>query len=70
MLTVENARQIIGHQSGQTVAKLNLQASTVSDLPELGSVVEGHIVAAGSIAQIIQTAEIRTLDSDGTWYVS
>jgi hypothetical protein len=70
MLTVENARQIIGYQSGRAVAKLNLQASTASDLPELGSVVEEYIVAAGSIAQIIRAAEIRTLDSDGTWYVS
>ena len=70
MLTVENARKIIGYQSGRAVAKLDLQASTASDLPELGSVVEEYIVAAGSIAQTVQADEptFITLDSNGSWY--
>ena len=59
--------------SGAICAKLDLQVSTVAELPHIGDVVGGMKVQAGSFAQIIQASEptIVTLDDDttsGTWY--
>lgn len=56
---------------GALCAKLELQCSTVSDLPEIGDVVGGFKVQAGSIAQLVQANTFVTLDDDtdyGTWY--
>lgn len=47
---------------------VDLQVSTPEELPDLNENVEGIIIAAGSIAQIIQTGEWVTLDDDGSWY--
>lgn len=49
-------------------AVFDLQASTTEDLPDLDEVFCGLKVAAGSIAQIIQTGDFKTLDDNGTWY--
>lgn len=47
---------------------LDLQVSTVQELPVIGSLVECKKVGAGSIAQVIQTGAFYTLDENGTWY--
>lgn len=69
-ITIENPRAIIDYKGGKPVAKLDLQVATAEDLPEIGDEVEGYIVAAGSIAQIIQadSPTFVTLDANGTWY--
>lgn len=52
-------------------AVLDLQVSTVSELPALGDKFGIKlIVMAGSIAQVIQTGKWYTLDENGTWYDS
>ena len=58
-------------ESGKTIAVLDLQVSTASDLPAIGDVVENYIIAAGSNAQIVRasTPTFVTLDGgDGNWY--
>ena len=50
-------REVQGYQDGKTIAVLDLQVATAADLPELGGVVENYIVAAGSIAQIVEADE-------------
>lgn len=49
---------------------VDMQVSTAAELPDLDENVEGIVIAAGSIAQIIQADEptFLTLDDDGTWY--
>lgn len=49
---------------------VDMQVSTTAELPDLGENVEGIVIAAGSIAQIIQadSPTFVTLDDDGTWY--
>ena len=47
---------------------VDMQVSTVAELPELNENVDGIVIAAGSIAQIIQTGDFVTLDYDGKWY--
>ena len=54
---VEKPREILGFQDGKTVAVLDLQVATAADLPELGAEAENYIVAAGSIAQIVEAEE-------------
>ena len=49
-------------------AVMDLQVSAVSDLPALGDTLFNLIVAAGSIAQVVQTGKFYTLDETGTWY--
>lgn len=49
---------------------VDLQVSTPEELPALNENVEGIIIAAGSIAQIIQTGEFAVLDEDGKWYAN
>lgn len=53
---------------GDLCAKVDLQVSEVSELPEKDAAVGGFKVQPGSIAQIIQSDAFVTLDSDGTWY--
>lgn len=50
-------REVQGYQDGKTIAVLDLQVATAADLPELGGEVENYIVAAGSIAQIVEADE-------------
>lgn len=69
MVRVENVRTV--DASGNAV--LDLQVSTVAELPALGGYLPNsarYKVAAGTIAQVIQTGEWATLDTDGNWYNS
>ena len=53
-------------ESGETA--FVLQASTRSDLPEIGATLDGAKVAAGTIAQIVQEDNFVTLDDNGNYY--
>lgn len=64
MVRIENPRADITRDK----KVVDLQVSTPEELPALNENVEGIIIAAGSIAQIIQTGEWATLDDDGSWY--
>ena len=50
---------------------LDLQVATAADLPELGDVVENYIIAAGSIAQIVEADALTFVtlsgDSEEWW---
>lgn len=52
----------------RNIKVVDLQVSEATELPALGENVEGIIIAAGSIAQIIQIGAFATLDDDGKWY--
>ena len=58
------------YENGVLVARLDLQVSTTDELPHLGDKVEEYTVAAGTIAQIIQSDEptFLTLDEDDDYY--
>ena len=59
------------YNDGSGRAVLDLQVSTVAELPALNEELGMRlIVGAGSIAQVIQTGEWYTLDDNGTWYDS
>ena len=47
---------------------VDMQVSTVDELPAKNENVGGIIIAPGSIAQVIQTGAWYTLDDNGTWY--
>lgn len=64
MVRIENTRADITRDK----KVVDLQVSTPEELPALNENVEGIIIAAGSIAQIIQNGEWVTLDDDGSWY--
>lgn len=65
MVRIEKER----FKDGNGNAVLDLQVSTAAELPTKGaSIGFATRVAAGSIAQIIQTGEFVTLDDDGDWY--
>lgn len=67
MVRIERVRTNDG--SGNAV--LDMQVSTVSELPALGDQLGIKlIVCAGSVAQVIQTGGWYTLDDNGTWYDS
>lgn len=70
MLKIEAPRAILGYTEAEhkPIAKLDIQVSDATELPELGGEAECYIVAAGSTAQIVQTGEWATLDDDGSWY--
>lgn len=69
-IRVEKPREIKGLLNGKIIAVLDLQVSTAEDLPAIGDVVENYIVAAGSIAQIIESGQWATLNDDGKWYAA
>lgn len=54
-----NPREVKGidHETGKIIAVVDMQVGTAADLPELGEVVENYVVAAGSIAQIVEAEE-------------
>lgn len=58
------------YENGALTARLDLQVSTRAELPHIGDTVEGYTVAAGTIAQIIQSDEptFLTLDENDTYY--
>jgi hypothetical protein len=65
MVRIEKER----FKDGNGNAVLDLQVSTVAELPYLGSTIGfNEKLGAGSIAQIIQTGDFVTLDANGTWY--
>lgn len=69
MVRAEKVRDV--DANGRAV--LDLQVSTVAELPTLNNLLPGssrYIVAAGSIAQVVQTGAWYTLDADGNWYFS
>ena len=52
----------------RNIKVVDLQVSEATELPALGENVEGIIIAAGSIEQVIQTGDFVTLDINGSWY--
>lgn len=57
------------YNDGSGRAVLDLQVSTVAELPALNEELGTRLkVGAGSIAQVIQTGAWYTLDDNGTWY--
>ena len=68
MILVENVREVHASANGNHAAKLDIQVSEVSDLPEKDANVGGFKIQPGSIAHIIQADTFVTLDDDGTWY--
>ncbi len=66
MVRIEKERYVDGNYN----AVLDLQVSTVAELPDMGDTIGLYTVAPGSIAQIVQADEptFVTLDDDGTWY--
>lgn len=66
MVRVEGVRQDITRD----IKVVDLQVSTIDELPAIGENIDGIIIAAGSIAQVIQSGVYFTLDDDGTWYDS
>lgn len=61
----DTAYSLSGHAPAAVV---DLQVSTVAELPAIGDTSLGVKIAAGSIAQCIQTGKFYTLDDGGTWY--
>ena len=49
---------------------VDLQVSTIEELPTLNQDINTIIIAAGSIAHVIQSGTFYTLDDNGTWYDS
>ena len=69
MLEFVRAWQIVGYdEANKPIAKLDLQASEYTDLPDLGDEVFGYIVAAGTNSQVTHEGGFVTLDADGDWY--
>lgn len=64
MVRIESIREHIDRDR----KVVDMQVSTVAELPDLYENIEGIIIMAGSIAQIIQTGAYATLDDDGKWY--
>lgn len=64
MVRIEKFRS----NDGAGNAVLDLQVSTVAELPDKDEKVLNVTVRAGSIAQVIQTGAFYTLDDDGNWY--
>lgn len=68
MVTIEKIRKLHASANGIHNAVLDLNVSTVAELPNLGATVEGTTVMANSYAVITQTGEWYKLDDDGKWY--
>ena len=71
MVRIEGTpREISYGEGGALQHVVDLQVSTVAELPGKGDVVGGGKVMPGSTAQIIQADEPTwvTLDDNGTWY--
>lgn len=70
LVTFVRAWDILGMKGGRIVAKLDIQVETSADLPKLGDVVNGYIIAAGSIAQVVQEGCFKTLSGTDVWFAS
>ncbi len=70
MVSFEKCRAVLDFVGGKRVAKIDIQVSTVEELPHLGDVIGDYVLAAGSTAQIIQSDKplYLTIDANGTWY--
>ncbi|MBR3267906.1 MAG: hypothetical protein IKI58_04150 [Oscillospiraceae bacterium] len=70
MVQITQKPTMIKYVDDKLVAILDLQVSTVSELPSLGDVIDGYAVGIGSHAEIIQadSPTIVTIDEDDTWY--
>lgn len=69
MVRIEGTpREISYGRGGELQHVVDLQVSTIAELPDKGDVVGGGKLMPGSIAQIIQTGQWATLDEDGKWY--
>lgn len=66
MIRIEQVREDITRDK----KVVDIQVSTSQELPALNENVGGIIIAAGSIAQVIQTGKWFTLDENGEWYFS
>ena len=66
MIRIEQVREDITRDK----KVVDIQVSTSQELPALNENVDGIIIAAGSIAQVIQTGKWFTLDENGEWYFS
>lgn len=70
LVTFVRAWEILGTKEGRVVAKLDIQVETSADLPKLGDAVSGYIIAAGSIAQVVQEGCFKTLSGTDVWFAS
>lgn len=68
MIRIEGKREIFMGEGTQKNAVLDIDVSTAAELPALGDDIEGFFLAAGSIANIIQTGGWVKIDADGKWY--
>lgn len=68
MVSIEKIRKVYAVAKGVQQAKVDLNVSTVAELPEMYAVVDGIRVLPNSIANITQTGEWYKLDNDGNWY--
>lgn len=72
MVQVERIRRVYtvveGAQLNNRQAIVDLNVSTVAELPEMNAIADGIRVLPNSIANITQTGEWYKLDDDGKWY--
>lgn len=72
MVQVERIRRfytvVEGAQLNNRQAIVDLNVSTVAELPEMNAIADGIRVLPNSIANITQTGEWYKLDDDGKWY--
>lgn len=70
MKSILSVMQTISASGPHPIVKAELQCSTVADLPAMYELVEGAIIAPGSISELIQPGGFVTLDDNGKWYKS
>lgn len=68
MVSIEKIRKVYAVAEGAQQAIVDLNVSTVAELPEMNAVVDGIRVLPNSFANITQTGEWYKLDDDGNWY--
>ena len=68
MVQVERIRRVYAVVEGAQQAIVDLNVSTVAELPEMNAIADGIRVLPNSIANITQTGEWYKLDNDGNWY--
>lgn len=68
MVQVERIRRFYAVVEGAQQAIVDLNVSTVAELPEKNAIADGIRVLPNSIASITQTGAWYKLDDDGNWY--